>query len=374
MPRHACRHRLPAACSSPRSLRRWVLTGCVVVVLGRTLSFPSDAAATTHADATGGLGAVRANIPVCVIDSGVEPGTPGVTERLSVTGSIEPSGPHGRQMVEIVRRAFPSVSIISVQRLDSTGRGTVEEAIDLCIVHGARVVSMSFVFADGQFDRTALEAAVGRARAAGALVTAAAGNSGKVQAPADVPGVVAVGASGDDGACSFSAADHVLLAPGCDVVGSATEGTSDANAYVAGVAAGLMAYSGLDAAAVTTALRASGRTVDLDRARAIVGLPARAQPLAARPAPFASRSLRCTQAGRRVALVVANRRRGDRLLVSSGRRSWSRRTARVTVTTPRGQRLLYIAVVATNGEIAARAVVHLRPRRGNRGSVCHSQF
>jgi subtilase family protein len=80
----------------------------------------------------------------------------------------------------------------------------IAEAIDYAVDHGAAVVNVSLI---GPHSPPQLEAAIRRARAAGVLVVAAAGNDARdnPQFPAAVPGTVSVGAVAPDGRrASFS--------------------------------------------------------------------------------------------------------------------------------------------------------------------------
>jgi hypothetical protein len=74
----------------------------------------------------------------------------------------------------------------------------IRNGIDFAVDHGAAVVNISLI---GPNSPPELEAAVARARAAGVLVVAAAGNEGaeSPRFPAATPGVISVGASTYDG-------------------------------------------------------------------------------------------------------------------------------------------------------------------------------
>jgi subtilisin family serine protease len=136
---------------------------------------------------------------------------------------------------------------------DGSGRSSdVAAGIRYAVAHGARIINLSMAGPDDDPD---LAAAVEEAGAAGALVVAAAGNTGddldRVPAfPAALPSeaVVAVAASASGGALapgsSFGKHAVDLTAPGEDVTATALDGlletrsgTSQAAAHVSGVLA-----------------------------------------------------------------------------------------------------------------------------------------
>ena len=121
----------------------------------------------------------------------------------------------------------------------------IAEAIDYAVDHGAAVVNVSLI---GPNSPPELERAIGRARAAGVFVVAAAGNDGTdtPRFPAAVPGTISVGASTYDGRrASFS--NHGtwvrFAAPECApiaVLGGGSGvgcGTSMSSPLVAGIVA-----------------------------------------------------------------------------------------------------------------------------------------
>jgi subtilisin family serine protease len=233
----------------PSTVRSGVTAWAVAVLVAFA---PPATGAAYVPQAAGGV-----PVRVCVVDTGVPKGAPGVVERLTATGSLEPTEPHGAQMAAIIRTAYPQAQIVSVQRSGGPTTVTIADTVDLCVARQTQVISMSFVLTEGGYDRPALEAAVDRARAAGVVLVAAAGNRRLVEAPANVPGVIGVGAVDSDGStCEFSPEGQgLLMAPGCDVEGTETEGTSDAAAYVAGTAAAIIGTRGIAGAAVEAAVR-----------------------------------------------------------------------------------------------------------------------
>ncbi len=121
----------------------------------------------------------------------------------------------------------------------------IAQAIDYAVDHGAAVVNISLI---GPNSPRVLEDAITRARAAGVLVVAAAGNDATdtPQFPAGIPGALAVGASRADGSrASFS--NHGpwvrFAAPECApiaVLGGGSGigcGTSMSSPLVAGIVA-----------------------------------------------------------------------------------------------------------------------------------------
>ncbi len=139
--------------------------------------------------------------------------------------------------------------ILPVKALDRTGFGTyaqVAEGIVYAADQGAEIINMSF---GSSYPSTALKAAVDYARARGATIVAAAGNSGTsaTNYPAAYPDVISVGATdADDQLAPFSTFGDTmdLVAPGVDIYSTypggryaPAYGTSLAAAHVSGVAA-----------------------------------------------------------------------------------------------------------------------------------------
>jgi thermitase len=162
-----------------------------------------------------------------------------------VAGTIGARANNGKGIAGI---AFDSPLSIC-KALDSSGSGTVV-MIANCLRYlsqqGAKVISMSFGSSE---DSQTLANAVGDASNAGALLVAAAGNSGddSTEYPAGYPQVVSVAATDDkDQHASFSTANAKveISAPGVDTLSTwdnggykRLSGTSMATPHVAAVAA-----------------------------------------------------------------------------------------------------------------------------------------
>jgi len=165
------------------------------------------------------------------------------------------------------------VKVLSKQGFGSTAN--VAEGIRWAADHGAQVINLSL---GGPIKSKILEDAVDHALAKGAIVVAAAGNSGKkVGYPAAYPGVVAVSATDDkDKIAYFSSRgpEVTIAAPGvavtqqticnggrdkCEIFGT-FNGTSMASPHVAGVAAMIEGLGVTDPAAVRDALTSTART------------------------------------------------------------------------------------------------------------------
>ena len=143
-------------------------------------------------------------------------------------------------------------------------------AVDYAVEHGAAVVNISLY---GENLNTRLQDSVRRARAAGVVVVAAAGNEGGRirEYPAAYPPVLSVGATGEDGKLTnySSRGDWVkLAAPACAPTTQlgggfgAGCGTSGAAPVVAGIAALLRARAPFaTAGAVESALARTARPV-----------------------------------------------------------------------------------------------------------------
>ena len=176
--------------------------------------------------------------------------------------------------------AAPGVKILPVRVLDSSGSGstsTVAEGIIYAADHGARVVNLSL---GGDVAVPALELAVQYAVSKGAVVVAAAGNSGQQNGTHDSPAIypgafpetIAVGAVGPDGSrASFSNVGSYVdvVAPGVDVLStynSSTHayawgsGTSMATPYASAEAALFVAaHPGISVADVRHEMESTAR-------------------------------------------------------------------------------------------------------------------
>jgi type VII secretion-associated serine protease mycosin len=243
-------------------------------------------------------------VTVGVLDSGVDGGIPdlagSVTTGPDYTAGANPPGftpprEHGTYIASLIGGhgngpghadgvigVAPDAHILAVRvLLEDSEPGflafnentryddTVAQGIRYAVRHGAGVINMSLGEPDPTKDE---EAAIGSAISHGVVVVASAGNDGMRRRgftpysyPASVPGVISVAAVTTAGSrASFS--DHnasvVVSAPGVGVVGAGPggeylvgDGTSQASAFVSGVAALIRAkYPGLSPAFVTQAI------------------------------------------------------------------------------------------------------------------------
>ncbi|MCD0485124.1 S8 family serine peptidase [Streptacidiphilus sp. ASG 303] len=233
-------------------------------------------------------------VVVGLIDSGVEAGHQDLTGQIlpgadlsggSSDGRTDELG-HGTEMAGLiaghghgpggrdgVMGLAPRAKILPVKvhlakdTLDLSSQDTrVADAIRYAVDHGAKVINMSLGGAGGGSDE---RAAVRYAVDHDVVLVASTGNNGfdRVEYPAAVPGVVAVGAvdvRGDVWEKSNRGSEVTLVAPGVHVphaknTGPAAynmgSGTSDATAYVSAVAALVRAkYPQLTAGQVITRL------------------------------------------------------------------------------------------------------------------------
>lgn len=209
------------------------------------------------------------DVVVAIIDSGAA-SIAGVAERLlpgidvlhprhddtpALPGSdpIDPLDPgawdangHGTAMASLVAALAENVRILPVRVVKGDCVGTVfdlAEGIRAAAAAGSQVISISLSVGH---DSPVLRQAVEDAQAAGAIIVAAAGNSGLIEYPAALPGVVAVTAVDDGGLPPWFAplGDRIdLAAPGVDVLAEGPtallrmSGTSPSTAIVAASAA-----------------------------------------------------------------------------------------------------------------------------------------
>jgi membrane-anchored mycosin MYCP len=235
-----------------------------------------------------------AGVTVAVVDSGVD-ANPQFGNRVTIGPDLAPSptGPspdadcvgHGTSVAAIIAAApvpgvsfsgvAPAAGILSVKITNSdTFPGSVAaQAIVTAVDDGAEVINLSLA----TVSTPALAAAVRFAQASNVVVVAAAGNDSPDGAtgpfyPAAYPGVLSVGAVGQDGALagfSDTRTPVSVTAPGVSVTAAypgvfpraynpASNGTSFATAFVSGVAALVRAaHPGLDQAQVVARITAT---------------------------------------------------------------------------------------------------------------------
>ena len=206
----------------------------------------------------------RPDVVVAVIDTGVDASHPDLQGQfVPGTNVLDPAQPpddqhgHGTAMAGIIAASTnngvgiagicPGCRVMPVKALDASGTGTyadVMEGVIYAADHGARVLNLSV---GGTAYSNGLRDAIEYARAAGAMVVAAAGNSGTDTPvyPAAYAGVLGVAAVDRTDAVwpGSNRGPHVsLAAPGVDITTTGVDGTyvnvtgtSPATAHVAGV-------------------------------------------------------------------------------------------------------------------------------------------
>jgi hypothetical protein len=233
-------------------MTRAVFIALVIALLGAAPAAAEQVEITAQAKAAHAEFLLRATPPapaatICVVDTGVNvnPDTVGVIGRLALTGEASDQSRtlHGTQMAMFIGGPsngfgmvgiWPFARILSV-RANVAGEETftsvsyingVKRCSDAAPAYGVKVVALpaSSAFALTPAEQEALVDEVSGARATGISFVAAAGNNdgGPVDTPANIPGVLSVGAtdSGSGGLCGFSATGALLLAPGCTLDGA----------------------------------------------------------------------------------------------------------------------------------------------------------
>lgn len=243
-------------------------------------------------------------VTVAVLDTGVDGRHPdldgAVVQGPDLTGAgawDDDAGRHGTAMASLIAgrghgpgRSFgvlgvaPEATVLSIRVTLENGdplrrdrevsarcRTALAKGIRYAVNHGAQVISMSLGGGSGTYEgSTAEEAAVRYARGKGVVLVASSGNDGaganRRNFPAAYPGVISVGAVGQDlrpAAFSNRQPYLSLTAPGATIVSAegpdsyvVGDGTSSAAAFVAGIAALIRSrYSNLSARQVRRALQ-----------------------------------------------------------------------------------------------------------------------
>jgi len=194
-----------------------------------------------------------APVLVAVIDTGIDPCVPFATRvkagiDFSGSGSTDDEHGHGTHMAGTIAAIAPNASFVNLKVADKRGRcetDTVAKAIRWAADRGAQVINVSLEVEPTK----ALQSAVEHASAVGAIVVAAAGNSGSSRPayPAAYTDALAVAGTNeaDKLAILSNHGDWVdIAAPGFKVYSELPDGefgletgTSPAAAHVSGVAA-----------------------------------------------------------------------------------------------------------------------------------------
>lgn len=268
-----------------------------------TLGYPNDPMyprqwnlARVGAPAGWRLGGGR-GVVVAVIDTGVSPSAELPSTRVLPGRSFVPGAPtaaddhgHGTHVAGTIAQAThngmgvaglaPHARILPIKVLGKTGAGRsdrIASGIDEAVDQGAQVINLSL----GGGHSAVVVRAVEKARRAGVVVVAAAGNAGRrgLGSPADAPAALGVSATGPDGSLapySNWGRGVELAAPGGDtrvdgggitqatfVDGKPTfaawQGTSMASPHVAGAAAVLLGAGAGGADEVEALLRLGAR-------------------------------------------------------------------------------------------------------------------
>ncbi|BAJ28681.1 MULTISPECIES: S8 family serine peptidase [Kitasatospora] len=208
-------------------------------------------------------------VTVAVIDSGVDATHPDLTgsvlEGYDPSGSgqnTRPTDPHGTGMASLivghghgegtgVLGLAPGAKVLPVFKDSASGGDAIPEGIKWAVDNGAKVISISLAGLGGPGSASDLTEAVAYAAKHDVLIVAGAGNDGRsaVSSPANEPGVLAVGATDQNGtvwAKSAYGPQLMLTAPGTGIVSAGScsaerycmaDGTSDSTAFVSAAAA-----------------------------------------------------------------------------------------------------------------------------------------
>lgn len=239
------------------------------------------------------------DVMVAIIDTAVDATHPELIGAIAGTFDAGEAGPakaepHGTEIAGILVAhaklvgVAPEAKLLSVRAFRRGGEGPAQsttlqllKGIDWAFHTGARVMNMSFA---GPMDPL-LERVIKAAAEKGAILVAAAGNSGPSAPPAypaAYPDVIAVTATDENDGPYVRAnqGDYIFIAaPGVDIIAPTLKGgyqlatgTSMATAYVSGVAALMLERNPkLDTAQVRAILAASARNPDGSLGKEAVG-------------------------------------------------------------------------------------------------------
>jgi hypothetical protein len=208
---------------------------------------------------------------IAIVDSGIDPTHPDLAGAVRAghdfvdrdQDATDPPGPHGTAVAGVAAARANNglggmgtcfscdLMPLRVLGLDGIALNTnTAAAIDYAVDHGVAVVNASIY---GPHSPPTLQNAIARARAAGVLVVAAAGNEGSAdpQYPAAFPETVSVGAAVDGGLARYSGFGSWVkfAAPECAPITSIGAGsdigcaTSVASPLVAGIVALLRTHA-----------------------------------------------------------------------------------------------------------------------------------
>jgi len=204
----------------------------------------------------------RAPVVVAVVDSGVDPGVPGLVAGYNaVDGSTDTRDGygHGTGVARVVAATCGGCRIMPVKIADESGtssQGIIGAGIRWAAEHGAQVINLSYGLALGARSTLQVERAIASAVASGATVTTGAMNDGTRDPNVNPwasgsPDAVRVTAVDDDGRL-LPASNHGIWVD----IGARGSATSNAAPRVAGAAAMVLAaHPGLSALQVRAALR-----------------------------------------------------------------------------------------------------------------------
>ncbi len=227
-----------------------------------------------------------APVLVAVVDTGIDASHPALAGRvvasidLTASGTTADENGHGTHMAGTIAAIAPNAQFLNVKSADSRGRcntETVAAAIRWAADNGAQIINVSLEVAPS----TELQNAISHAWQKGAVIIAAAGNSGATSEayPAAYAEAIAVAATNQDNGLAVLSnhGDWVdIAAPGQKILAEFPTGglgyetgTSPAAAHVSGVASLLVSLAedesgdGLSNDEVRKALEGSARPLSL---------------------------------------------------------------------------------------------------------------